>query len=155
GARLVCDGRWYHPTIWEVARNEERRFPDRGPGSDQWVRGPETDFWVVFSPDNRHLAASTYTNKDQKWHVSIFDRTTLQRKHLLAGQDGLIENVAWNHDGTRLASASVDKTVKLWNTTTGKEFFTLRGHTQPVHGVAFSPDGRRLVSGSGGRDFFH
>jgi WD40 repeat protein len=40
--------------------------------------------------------------------------------------------------------------VKLWDTTTGQEVFTLTGHGRQVTGVAFSPDGRRLASCSYG-----
>jgi tetratricopeptide (TPR) repeat protein len=38
--------------------------------------------------------------------------------------------------------------VKIWDTITGQEIFTLRGHTSVVWGVAFSPDDRRLASAS-------
>src|SRR5262249_40460727 len=51
-------------------------------------------------------------------------------------------------DGQRLASASSDQTVKLWETATGKELLTLKGHTSGVSSVAFSPDGQRLASTS-------
>jgi WD40 repeat protein len=50
----------------------------------------------------------------------------------------------------RLASASADRTVKLWDTATLLETLTLNGHTEKVTAVAFSPDGRFLVSA--GRD---
>ncbi|MXV72987.1 sigma-70 family RNA polymerase sigma factor [Candidatus Poribacteria bacterium] len=56
--------------------------------------------------------------------------------------------VAFSPDGTRLASGSTDMTVRLWNTTGGKDSMTLQKHTGPTNALAFSPDGKMLASGS-------
>ena len=58
--------------------------------------------------------------------------------------------MAFSPEGTRLASASIDRTVKLWDVKSGDEVLSLRGHTGGVLGVAFSPEGSLLASA--GRD---
>jgi eukaryotic-like serine/threonine-protein kinase len=56
--------------------------------------------------------------------------------------------MAFGPDGQRLASASTDGTVKVWDMATGQQLVTLIGHTGNVSCVAFSPDGKRLASAS-------
>ncbi len=47
----------------------------------------------------------------------------------------------------RLATASQDCTIKLWDIEKGKEYLTLKNHTAPVNSVAFSHDCEYLASG--------
>jgi WD40 repeat protein len=48
----------------------------------------------------------------------------------------------------RIVSGSWDKSVRIWDASTGAEVRKLEGHTNGVNSVAFSADGMRIVSGS-------
>ncbi|WP_208339813.1 protein kinase domain-containing protein [Aetokthonos hydrillicola] len=67
----------------------------------------------------------------------------------LTGHSDFVINVAFSPDGKTLASSSYDKTVKLWNLTTGEQIRTLQGHSTSAYSVAINPDGKTLASGSG------
>jgi WD40 repeat protein/serine/threonine protein kinase len=64
----------------------------------------------------------------------------------LQGHTDRVNSVAYSPDGKRLASASADKTVKVWEAQTGKEIFTFKGHAGLIQSVVFSPDGKSLAS---------
>ena len=51
-------------------------------------------------------------------------------------------------DGTRVLTASEDKTARLWDAATGQELQVLRGHEDWVHSAVFSPDGARVLTAS-------
>ena len=57
-------------------------------------------------------------------------------------------SVSFSPDGTKVASGSRDKTVKLWDVTSGECLQTLEGHSDDVMSVSFSPDGTKVASGS-------
>ena len=69
----------------------------------------------------------------------------------LSGHRELVVSVAWSPDGKSLATASADRTAKVWDVATGRELLTLAGHTDFVRSVAWSPDGRRLATVSADR----
>jgi len=56
--------------------------------------------------------------------------------------------VAFSPDGSLLATASLDQTIKIWSTANWACLLTMSGHTNGVSSVAFSPDGQKIVSGS-------
>ncbi|KDR71319.1 hypothetical protein GALMADRAFT_144010 [Galerina marginata CBS 339.88] len=69
---------------------------------------------------------------------------------VLNGHTYSVVSVAFSSDGGRVVSGSGDRTVRIWDTETGKQVGEpFQGHTESILSVAFSPDGRRIVSGSG------
>jgi len=63
--------------------------------------------------------------------------------------------VAFSPDGSLLASASTDMTVRLWDPKTRQLLQILQRHSHPVHAVAFSPDGSLLASASGDKTVYY
>ncbi|TFK17156.1 WD40 repeat-like protein, partial [Coprinopsis marcescibilis] len=56
--------------------------------------------------------------------------------------------VGFSSDGTRIVSGSEDKSVRVWDASTGEMLKELEGHTGSVFSVGFSHDGTRIISGS-------
>ncbi|MEP0924355.1 hypothetical protein [Leptolyngbya sp. ST-U4] len=73
-------------------------------------------------------------------------RLTPPPKHILEGHAGQVWCVAVSPDGSKIASASGNFTVKLWDIETGELLQTFTGHLGEVRTVVFSPNGKLLTS---------
>ena len=67
---------------------------------------------------------------------------------ILAGHMDSVMAVAVTPDGRQVISASLDKTLKVWDLTSGEELRTLTGHTDGVAAIVVTPDGRQVISAS-------
>jgi WD40 repeat protein len=99
---------------------------------------------LAFSHDGQRLTSPAREN------VKVWDTTTGRQMLSLEGHTDSVLCVAFSPDGTRLASASADRTVKVWDARSGREVLAFRKHQWPVRCVVFSPDSRVLASSAWG-----
>ena len=78
----------------------------------------------------------------------MWDGETAKEIAVLRGHDNAVVSAAFGRDGSRVVTASHDKTARIWDTATAKEIAVLRGHDASVVSAVFSPDGTRIVTAS-------
>jgi WD40 repeat protein len=127
--------------FWDVERASE----------DRCVFTTGYGLSLSYSPDGKSLATSS-GNVAQIWAVDSGEQQVrVEHTDYLGAakmfHDLWVDNVAFTPDGRYLATASRDRTARIWDVKTGQEVLRLQ-HNAPVDTVAFSPDGRVLVTAS-------
>ena len=122
------------------------------------LTGPmDVIYGLAFRPDGKQIAGCSYDHSVTLWTLpqttaSAVSASKASLPRLLPPTARLRDHtdavyaVAYSPDGTRLASAGGDRTVKVWDVPTGKRLYTLSDSTGELYTVAFRPDGKQLAA---------
>lgn len=67
---------------------------------------------------------------------------------LLTGHEGEISKVSFNPQGTKIITAGLDCTARIWSAETGEQLQVLEGHTDEIFSCAFNYEGDTIITGS-------
>ena len=100
-----------------------------------------------WSRSGRFLAVPTESGS-----IAIFDIDTEQIAQTLGPHSGAVTAVAWDHNDAVILTASRDRSVGVWDSSSGKRAaFTVTGHREPVHSVEWTDEGAYAVTCSADR----
>jgi WD40 repeat protein len=134
GSKLAGVGEDGNLYIWEVKKNFAA-------SKYNILKGQFNDVLAVaFSPNGNDVIIG-----DQKGEVRIITNGIPRRT--LSGHTSQIEQIKFNHAGTFMATASKDKTLRLWNMKELKEQPMVLSNNDWVWSMAFSPDDEQIMAG--------
>ncbi|OUL26791.1 hypothetical protein BV378_12270 [Nostoc sp. RF31YmG] len=152
--------------IWSVAFHPQGHFIASG-GDDHaakvWeigtgqctktFQGHSNAIYAIAHNWQQNLLASGHEDQTIKlWDINLnapqSSKGHIHPFRILHGHSNRIFSVAFSPNGQLLASASADRTIKIWSPHTGQCLKTLHGHGSWVWAIAFSPDNHLLASAS-------
>lgn len=148
GLAALAAAQWYKAEkgqITALTQTSEARFALNRNSLDALIKAIEA---------GQHLKRLPWGTDDAQLQSEVMTALAqaanwVRERNRLEGHSNYVQGVSFSPDGNTIATASYDKTVKLWNRNGGL-IRTLEGHTDSVMSVNFSPDGKTIASA--GRD---
>jgi WD40 repeat protein len=153
----------HHQRVWSVRFSPDGKLLATG-SSDGTVQLWDIATWAVidtfpvyanwlfsigFSPNSQMLAIPNSQNQVNIWAMSRVGGTEPRVAiATLHGHQALVSALQFSPDGKLLATASADRSIRLWDTRTWQELYLWQGYNNWVSAVTFSPAGTQIVSGT-------
>lgn len=161
--------------IWDAATGENIQNVDVednrhrvlawSPNGESLALGDDTGEMIVYSIANNAITAVVdgFWGKSLLWSgdwligvsedssIAIWDSESGEIEAIFSGHTDFITDIAYNENTQRLASASHDGTVRIWDVTDGSQI-GIFNYSARVEAVAWSPDGSKIVYGGTSSD---
>jgi WD40 repeat protein len=102
---------------------------------------------LEISPDSQYLLSNSHDSTVRTWDIRPFAPTDRHVRTYDGAPLGMEKNLlraSWNFDGKKIAAGSGDRSVVVWETSTGKLLAKLPGHKGAVNDVRFHPSGEPI-----------
>jgi WD40 repeat protein len=126
------DWDWYFLSQWADSRLAFADHPGRATA-------------VAFHPEGREVASSG-GEPGKPGDIKVLAVGSGRLVHLLKGHTDLVTALAYHPRRNWLASAGLDRTIRLWNLNKPDDVRVLQGHTGPIRSLSFKRDGSLLAS---------
>src|SRR5690606_21550545 len=140
------DGKWLVVSLLRgdgAHRHRKLAVVDLIAATEKWsLTLPGRVVWIRFSPDNRHCVV----------HIGCLSPTRcrvddLEYQLRLEGHSARVQDATFSSDGTLIATAGADQTVRVWDTASGQQLSIHRGLGRPATAAAWTPSGEFIVAG--------